>query len=121
MPECDDCVSDGIYLISDPVPFGDIHHSVAHVSRVLNVANSHHPTLLHSRYQLTESFHLVIHSHTMAQHYCLMKVTQLSSTPTWQHPTGVTLTTGIKDRSGMKHTQLNRAQTLTCCWNEYQR
>ena len=29
---CDDCVSPAIILGSNPVPFGDLYHSVAHVS-----------------------------------------------------------------------------------------
>ena len=32
MPRCDDCNSDAIDLSANPVPFGEYHHLVAHVS-----------------------------------------------------------------------------------------
>ena len=119
MRRCDDCVSNAIDLSSSPVPFGDFYHVVAHVS--CNVSGDLNFTSVKSyRLQPMESSLLGMNSPTLLQLCSLMKLTALYLILLWLHPTGETLTTGTWERFGMRHIQLDRAQPLTHCWNEYQ-
>lgn len=46
MRRCDDCNSDAIDLTANPVPFGEYHHLVAHVSMKLTVTACMEPVRL---------------------------------------------------------------------------